>query len=207
MLLRAYLPFSTHRNVGWVTSLFSPTKAVIARIIREYKPHIVIYLGHGYYDRYGCGLVLPVTDDGRDFEEVSGLRKFPDVESELEQVMAGKWRELENPDAQDDGLPLQERPRLFIAFACEAAPAAPALLASGVPAVLAMRIKIPDSDGTEEMVRHCVEMIADESKSIDESVSHLRQFLKENELHFADERLHFSVPVLHLAVGSNTSGN
>lgn len=198
MFLRVYRPFKQHRGIGWVYPLRNPTKVGIALCIREYKPHIVIYLGHGYADQFGSGLVLAVTEGEKEFEEVAGVRKFPDSESELEQVLAGKAEALSNPEAQDHGLPEEERPRLFIAFACEAAPAAPALLQSGVPAVLAMRRKIPDSNGTEAMVKHCADMLTNESKSIEEALANLRQFLNANEPQFADERLHFSVPVLHL---------
>jgi hypothetical protein len=215
MFLRVRRPFSTHRGTRWVYSLHNPTKVDVARFIREYKPDIVIYLGHGYAKYlehesllgkfFSAGLVLPVKGGGEDFAEVSGIRIFPDRESELEMALAGKWQALENPGAPDEGLPVEERPRLFVAFACEAAPAAPALLHCGIPAVLAMRRRIPDCWATQEMVHYCVDALTDESKSLEEAVADLRQFLKHTEPQFSDERLNFSVPVLHLGTNGGIS--
>lgn len=199
MLRRVYRPFHWHRGVGWVYVLRNPTKVGLAQCIREHRPHVVIYLGHGYTKKEGSGLVLAVTEGGKDFEEVSGLRKFPEVESELEQVLAGKVEALSHPGAQDVGLPVEDRPRLFIALSCVVAFAAPAILRSGIPAVLAMRVDIPDSDSTEAMFKHCADVITNEAYSIEEAVADLRRFLREKESRFADGRLHFSVPVLHLA--------
>jgi hypothetical protein len=198
--LRVFRPFNQNRNIGWVFSLRNPTKVGIARCIQEYRPHVVIYLGHGYSTDRDSGLVLAVNEEGRDFEQVSGTRKCPELESELEKVLAGKWQALENPDAHEGGLTPEDRPRLFVAFACEAASAAPALLRCGVPAVLAMRRQIPDSDETEAMVKHFAEVMSDKDKSVEEEIASLRQFLKGMETRFRDERLHFSVPILHLAV-------
>ena len=70
-----------------------------------------------------------------------------------------------------------------------------------------MRRQIPDSDGTEAMVKHCADVLTDESKSIEEAMADLRQFLKTKESQFADERLHFSVSVLHLAPPTTMAAN
>jgi hypothetical protein len=202
MLLRAYRPFFHHPKVGWVSRMRNPTKVEFARWIRDHKPHVVIYLGHGYSaGPLGTGLVLPSGSEGKGFEYVSGVRKSPQLESELEHLLAGRWSKLTNGNGQDEGLRPDERPRLFIAFACEAAPAAPALLQCGVPAVLAMRSKIPDSDGTERMVSYFADLLTDEQRAVEEVVTGLRCFLKEHEAGFADERLHFSVPLFHLGTG------
>lgn len=210
MLLRVYRPFQHHRGIGWVFVQRNPTKVDIARCIREYKPHVVIYLGHGYAGgRDGSSGLILASGKGNEFEAVSGLQEgVPGaMESQLEQMLAGKVEALSNPGDSDAGLPLEERPRLVILFCCEAAAAAPALLQCGVPAVLAMRRQIPDSDGTEAMVKHCADVLTDESKSIEEAMADLRRFLKEKEPQFVDERLHFSVPVLHLAPPTTMAAN
>jgi hypothetical protein len=199
MLLRIYRPFHSHPSVGWVYPLRNPTKVAVAQCIRQFRPHMVIYLGHGYCKPCGSGLVLVQKPGGAAFEEVSGLRKDSERETELEQVLAGKDEALIAPAKPDAGLPEAQRPRLLIAFACEATPAAPALLRCGVPAVLAMRRQIPDTPNTEAMVEQCVDAMTNVSNSLEEAVAGLRQFLEAQALRFADERLHFSVPVLHLA--------
>jgi len=198
MLRRVHRVFHRHRSVGWVYVLRNPTKVQLAADMREHKPHIVIYLGHGYSNK-NSGLVLARGEDAKEFEQVPGLRQNLNEESELEKVFAGKWQTLEKPNLDDEGLPIKERARLVIAFACEAAPAGPGLLQCGVPAVLAMRRKIPDSDETEAMVKQCADLITDESKSIEDAIAELRHFLKEKETRFTDERLHFSVPALYMA--------
>lgn len=198
MVRRVWRPFMRHRSVGWVYPARNPTKVRLAQCIRDHKPHIVVYLGHGYAHYDGAGVVLATTEAGQDFARVSGVRREPERESELEQVLAGKAEALRTPGTPDAGLPTEERPRLVLAFACEAAPAAPALLQCGVPAVLAMRRPIPDSTATEAMIAHCIDVLTDETQSLETALVALRQFLKAQEPHFADERLHFSVPVLHL---------
>jgi hypothetical protein len=183
-----------HKGIGWVSRLREPTKVEIAAAIREHKPHVVIYVGHGYANVKGSGLVLAKSEGRKEFEEVSGLRKGTSdlMESQLERVLAGKVEALVNPDAQDEGLPIEERPRLFIALACEAAPAAPALLQCGVPAVLAMRRQIPDHLDTVTMVQNLVTFLTEQEKPVDTGLTDLRQAL-------TSTRPHWSVPVLHLA--------
>jgi len=90
-------------------------------------------------------------------------------------------------------------------LACEAAAAAPGLLMGGIPAVLAMRQKIPADEKTETMIAKCTDLVTDQSLTIVEAVARLRRFLHRNDLSPEGPRvrpdLHFSAPVLYLSPG------
>jgi len=204
MLGRVHNAFVSHQMVGWVTTRRNPSKAELSSFMADHAPHVFVYAGHGYSGPFGSGLVLR-SDDSADFEPVSATRTFPGVPSELEEVLSGRWTAQGVLRPTSEGLRPEQLPRLCMILACEAAAAAPGLLESGVPAVLAMRRPIPDSAETEEMIANCADSITDESLSILEAVARLRRFLHQTDLSDLGIRghpgLHFSVPVLYLSPG------
>lgn len=196
MFDRVWEVFQNNEDVDWVHKLWNADKVGIAAAIREHKPHVVFYLGHGYAKAgsrgSGSGLVLAVSEEGNARQYVSGLRGDARGETELEKMLAGKAVGLKDPTANDQGLPAEERPRLVILLCCEAAPAAPALLESHVPAVVAMRRRIFDRP-TVGMIQHLLFPLIEKGKPLDASLIDLRHSLVGTEPHW-------SVPVLHLGV-------
>ncbi|MCX6376392.1 MAG: hypothetical protein NTU88_10245 [Armatimonadetes bacterium] len=204
MLGRVHNAFVSHQMVGWVTTRRNPSKAELSSFMADHAPHIFVYLGHGYAEPFGSGVFLRC--DGRaDLEPVSGMRAFQNEPSELEEVLSGRWTAQGVLRPTSEGLRPEQLPRLCMILACEAAAAAPGLLESGVPAVLAMRRPIPDSAETEEMIAKCADLVTDESLSILEAIARLRRFLYKKDQSCVGLRghpgLHFSVPVLYLSPG------
>src|SRR5262245_22219153 len=185
--------FRTHNSVNWVYPVWNPDKHKIATEIRAHKPDIFIYLGHGYADDGGAGVILSVKGeiDGKHY--ISGFRNDYGEESELEKLLSGKVEGLKNPGLNDSGLPEDERPRLVILLCCDTAPAAPALLESQVAAVVAMRQEISDQTDTVAMVEKLLFPLIQQGEPVDTSIINLRKTL-------VGTGTHWTVPVLHLGI-------
>lgn len=193
MLENVCAAFREAPNVGWVGPLRNPSKAETARSVREHKPHVLIYLGHGYADMHGAGLALAAPDGNTKMDFVSGVKKGTAEETELERLLAGKVEVSRNGRDQEQSLPEGDRLRLVILLCCEAAMAAPPLLEGGIPAVLAMRQTIGDKPDTAAMVQSLIFPLIGERKPVDQSLTDLRHAL-------IGRQPHWSVPVLHLGM-------
>lgn len=112
-LMGSLTPLQQNQAI-FLERLEQPSGEMLEARLRQMNPHVFVFLGHGYHDASGSGLVC------------------------VEHGLAQKWpydRLQQTHDAIADGSAL----RLVVLMACRSFVTAPALLTAGIPAVVGMQ--------------------------------------------------------------------
>ena len=112
-LIASLTPLQQHQAI-FLEDLRQPSGAILEVRLQHVNPHVFVFLGHGYHDAGGSGLVC------------------------VEQGLAQRWS-YDRLQHAHGAIPNGADLRLVVLVACRSYVAAPELLARGIPAVVGMQ--------------------------------------------------------------------
>lgn len=116
-LMASLTPLQQHHAI-FIEELRQPSGEMLEMRLRQMNPHVFVFLGHGYDDATGSGLVC--------------VEQVP-VEHRAQRWPYDRFQHVQDESQGGSAL------RLVVLMACRSFDAAPALLARGIPAVVGMQ--------------------------------------------------------------------
>lgn len=170
--------------------VYNLTVSEIEDHIRKTKPHIIMFVGHGYCTDTSIGVEFFSNERGR--ERVSGWCSVAQKndEKDIGDVLVGSLEKL----------PVEERAKLVILLGCNTAAVAPAILNNKIPAVVGMRTEIRHLNTFEKTVTNLLHPILKQGVHLEQGFQEFRAWLARDYENLSEFGEDFTVPVLYSQV-------